>query len=238
MTMPGIDHRRPTGIIARHPFVFRARDLSLTARSGQVGTLVRTVTAVATDINGIDRTLVHSQPRWNHRLGVFALRLGGGVTEYAHWDCPVDALAMSIFVDYQDYGSIVINPCGIFQLTTVGSANPRLYLRVSGSVVTMVHHNGTSSVTVAMATGYNVDDRVRLRGWVFSDGSIRLWQSVNGAAETSTSQSAALALASWATPTKVMLNSIGGVEIGQANFVGAAVMRGNQSQSTLMEAVV
>lgn len=238
MTLPVMEPRRQVTAAVRHPFVWRSRDLSINARSGQTGTLVRASAGVADDSFATSRTCVHSQPRWHVTGGFTTLRMGGGVTEYLHWTVPLDATAFSFAVTFAEFGTIAVTDAVVFSIANSAFGTPRIYVAASASGrYALTHHNGTTAVSSTMGTAPVVGNGVILRGWLYGDGSVQLWQSINGAAETAGAQSSANTPASWSTPTRLTLNAAGTGNIGQNNFIGMSVMRGNQTQAKLLEPI-
>jgi hypothetical protein len=81
----------PLGLFAtarRSPFLFQweARDLSTTARSGQVGTLTRASVGAVTDSNGIISFVPNNAPRFGYVNGVFGLLMEGLATNVCMWN--------------------------------------------------------------------------------------------------------------------------------------------------------
>lgn len=240
MTLPVMEPRRQVTAAVRHPLVWRSRDLSLNAVSGQTGTLVRATTGAADDSFGTSRTCVHSQPRWHVRSSLVTMRMGGAggtPVEYLRWSVPFDAVAASIYLDFIENGTIGIATGGLFSLSSTAFATPRWYMSVVSGKYSIIQHNGTTDTGgTAFAAAPVNGDRVRMRCWLYSNGSVQAWQSINGAAETATAQSGSLALASWSTPTHLQINALGTGNIGSNDFIAVVLARGNLTQAQLMAA--
>jgi hypothetical protein len=64
------------------------------------------------------------------------------------------------------------------------------------NVYALYHGNGVTSSGAAVGETTQIGDRVVLRGQLYSDGSVQLWQSVNGGAEVASGQGGTCPLAS------------------------------------------
>jgi len=238
VTLPLIGFRRESGRALRHPLVWLGRDLAVDALSGQVGTWTRTTTAAPTDSYGVARTVVHSQPAW--QADVTHGRTGAllGASTGISWPLPVLPQAMSGMVEFVEGGTVGTTGAGLFYLGNDGATGARLYILSSGTQYRLGHHNGTSAVTATMTgTAPTVGQRVRIRWWLYSTGSVQIWQSINGAAETGPAASGTLALATAWAGTTCRLNSYGTGDYGVTLALGTVVMLGNQSEATLLAAL-
>jgi len=80
----------PLGLLPTTPkskflFDWRARDLTLSARTGQVGTLTRASTGTMFDQNGVLVTAPNNAPRFGYFGGDVGLLLEGGITQMEKW---------------------------------------------------------------------------------------------------------------------------------------------------------
>lgn len=101
-----------------------------------------------------------------------------------------------------------------------------------------MHNNNVSSVTSTLAAAPTAYQRVRLRWLLLSTGSVQIFQSIDGAAETTAAASGTLALATaWAATTTLFVNGFGATNIGTQINLGVVVMPGNQTQATLLQAL-
>lgn len=237
MTAPTGLFRREVTAAYRHPLIWLARDLTIDARTGQAGTLTRTTTKAVPDSGGTNRTVNHSQPGWVGNTAVPSLDLGA--SESLQWAFSTKPTAMCGLIDFYENGTLA--SAGLPLLTICGATflAPTLYLDVSaGLKYQITHNNNVSSVTATLAAAPTSGQRVQIRWWLYSDGKVQLWQSINGAAETTPGASGTLALASaWNGTPALYLNAKAVSSYGANRFIGCVVMLGNQSQAKLLEAL-
>lgn len=225
----------------RHALVWQARTGLLDALTGQVGTLTRATTGTASDDDGNSYTANHSRPRWHKRSSRVTLRLGGAggtPVEYLRWTVPLDTVACSLMVEFIENGTVSVSNGGVVSLAKSDFASPRLYICASGGKYTGIHHNGTTDVLSQLAAAPSNGDLVRLRLWAYPNGSVQLWQSINGAAETAATQSGALTFgAAWSNPTRLTLNALGDFDIGVNDYTGLVLARANVAEAPLKAAL-
>lgn len=101
----------------------------------------------------------------------------------------------------------------------------------SGGRYNAVHSTVTSGLASATPA---FGDTVELRGILNADGSVQLGQSINGAAETVTTASAALPFVGW-SGTTLYFNSSAGANFGQRAIIAVRVAPGVQSLAYLRE---
>jgi len=238
MTLPLLGFRRDTGRAARHPLLWLGRDLVVNAHSGQAGTFTRAATAAPTDSYSVARTVVHSQPAW--QTNVTHGRTGAllGASTGISWPLPLLPQAMSGMVEFIEGGTVTTASAGLVYLGNDAATGARLYLDSSGTQYRVTHHNGTSPVTATMTgTAPTSGQRVRIRWWLYSDGKVQIWQSINGAAETGPAASGTLSLATAWAGTTWRVNSAGTANYGVTNALACVVMLGNQTEAVLGAAI-
>lgn len=237
MTLPSGLFRRDVGQVARrYPFVWRARDLSLTALTGQIGTLTRTTTKAVTDSQGVSRTVNHSQPAWDGSTTLPSLVLGAAETLKFPFAAP--PIAMSGLIDFYENGTLAAG-AAVGAICNATPVTPFIVIFSSTAQYQIQHHNGTTSVTsILSGTAPTAGQRVQLRWWLYSDGKVQIWQSINGAAETAATVTGSLTLAgAWSSPTFYWINGEGAANIGSCKSIASVVMLGNQTQAKLLEAL-
>lgn len=145
--------------------------------------------------------------------------------------------AMTVYVRFVELGSILTGTTTrVWHIGSSNNNNPRLAVNNNGSgLYQMVHVNlSAASVAATLAAAPSLDDMVELLGELGADGSVKLSQSVNGTAETTTATSAALVLpAAWSTPTLLYLNSIGTLVVGFLGLRNLVGHRGIQTFATM-----
>lgn len=238
MTLPLMGFRRATGRALRHPLVWLAREADTAALTGQAGTLTRATTAAPTDSFGTARTVVHSQPAWQTNTTHARTGLLLGASENLAWPLPLIPQSMCGMIEFIENGTLGTANAGVFYLGNDGATGARLVVSSSGTQYRVLHDNGSASVTATMTgTAPTSGQLVRLRWWLYSTGSVQIWQSITDAAETGPAATATNALtAAWAGTT-CRLNSVGTSNAGSNLFLGAVVMLGNQAESTLLAAL-
>ena len=93
---------------------------------------------------------------------------------------------------------------GIWSLDSSADADPRLFVDFDASVKYRAFHgNGVSNAQSSIGGSVpTIGNAVELLALLFSDGSVQLRQSTNGAADVVAGQSGALAFAvAWSSPT-------------------------------------
>lgn len=201
---------------------WRAHDLSLNADlTGLAGVLTRAATGTAVDSAGTSYTAVNAQPRWEWRdldsdsvREAVGLLMGTGdrvVFSQGGAALALRPMAMSGLLEFVETGGAAIGSSALQYLGNDGVTGARLVIDSTGTFYRLRHHNGTTEVTVTLAVAPTSGQRVRLRWQLYSDGSVQLWQSINGAAETATVRSSANTLAaSWGAGSAFLrLNSLG-----------------------------
>lgn len=123
----------------------------------------------------------------------------------------------SIYLKFIEMGTAQTDQARLFEIGSAAGASPRLYGWAESGVYRINHENGTAvaaNVSAAPAYGDTVEILIRL----FGDGSVDITQSLNGAAATVGTQSAALALATAWSGQFVWVNSSG--TLGLNGFIG------------------
>ena len=111
----------------------------------------------------------------------------------------------------------------IFDLASSAAASPKSLMYAPTTTVYRFGHDPTSTggVVTDIAVAPAFGDTVELLGLIFSDGSIQLRSSINGGAESNSTQTAAPAVRAFASSwsdSKLWLNGVPSVE-GVAGFV-------------------
>lgn len=194
---------------------WRGEDLRVDLVNGQPGTFTRAATATVYDSNGVAFTLPNFRPRFEPRdwlAGGSRTHMGLllGATDRLSWAADWRPRALGFYVEFIEAGTVGIANAGLWSVTNDAVTGARLVLDSTGSAYRLRHHNGTSEITVTLGSAPTTDQRVVLRGYLYSDGSVQLWQSINGAAETATARSAGNTLAAtWGATARLRLNSVG-----------------------------
>ncbi len=149
---------------------------------------------------------------------------------------PARPQAMTIYLRFVELGSIKIASTRIVQISNAAATGASLFIRESGGNYQLLYQNTAgANVTSTQAAAPSIGQRVELVGQQASDGSVKLIQSIDGAAATEASQSSALALESaWGGPF-LWINSKGnlGTFVGFIAFRNIFFHRGVQTLVTM-----
>ena len=143
--------------------------------------------------------------------------------------------AMTVYVKFIERGSVLIATSRIWAITNSAGAAPTVLVTESGGFYSVSHNNGTVGVSSTLGAAPVIGDTVEVRAVLFSDGAVQLHQSINAAAETSATKSAANALAAaWADQT-IFINSGGTGQVGFNAFISVKIVTGEQSMTTMRQ---
>ena len=144
--------------------------------------------------------------------------------------------AMTVYVKFIERGTILApSNTRIINIGASADTTPQLLIRVLTGLYNVFHDNGTSSVNSSLAAASTLGDLVELRLVIFGDGAVQIHQSVNSAAETSSTKSAALALATAWSGQLISLNSVGSTQVGFNAFISVKIDTGEQSLTTMRQ---
>ena len=140
---------------------------------------------------------------------------------------------MTIYVRFVERGTALMTAgTKILQIGKADDSDPMITIEAAGSTVYRASHdNNVDSAVTASGTITTVDygDMIELRLVLFSDGAIQLHQSEDGAAEASTSKTAAHTLAAAWGDTLLWLNSVGTTGEGFCAFHAVKICPGEQT---------
>lgn len=238
MTTPlALGFSNPTGVNPRRGFFWVGRDLSVDARTGEHGTLLRTDPGAADDGFGHTIAPPYGMPCFERvdtdgdsvadRLG---LRLEADLLSWPFQPAPA---SMSGVVEFIERGTVGTANAGILYLGNDGVTGGQLFIHSTGTFYEMVHHNGTTAEPSTLAVAPSTGNLVRLAWSLSATGVVQLAQQVNGGAWTTATASATQALpASWgAGSAKLRLNSNGAGNVGAAVFLGCVLDLGVPQRS-------
>lgn len=120
--------------------------------------------------------------------------------DYLALPCP-----LTMYARFVERGTVLINSGRIAQISS--GPEPRFTLVTRSSFqYGVTHGNGVSAQSVGLSTAPGLGDEVELCGTLSATGSVRLFQSINGDPETSSSESSAVPLAPAWADTKLVVN--------------------------------
>jgi hypothetical protein len=181
----------------------------------------------------------HAQAEGNSAFPTTPIVTGGSTyarpAETLYWTLLAAPQPLTLYVKLVQ-GAPIAYAGGIAYLGNSAGSGARLTIDSSGSFYRLTHNNGSTSVTVTLAAAPNMSDVVELFATLFADGSVQLSQSINGAATTATAQSAANALATAWSDTRLYLNSIGAATIGYHRYQALKILAGAPSVASTRSA--
>jgi hypothetical protein len=133
------------------------------------------------------------------------------------------------YVRFVESGSILTQGNGIFHIGLANNTGAKLQIVMDSGFYSLIHNNGSSSVSSTHSVTPSIGDVVELRAVLYSDGAVQLFQSINGAAEIAASKSAALSMAVTWGADRFYLNSTGTTNLGINNFISVKSLRGLQT---------
>lgn len=198
---------------------------------GTQGTFSRTGTAGPKDVNGNSRTVRDVQPAWemvdwdgDAVRETPALLMGSGDKLFHSFASPPKA--MTLYIEFVENGAVAIASAAICYVGNAGNTGARFWIDSTGTYYRVRHDNGSTAVTATLAAAPTSGQRVALRALLNSNGSVQLHQSINGAAESSTSASGSNTLASdWSYP-RIYLGTTGDTNPGNTLFVRRRIALG------------
>lgn len=241
MATPGVFPARRSRL-SRLLFHWRGDRFELTTLTGQAATFSRAATASPVDDAGVARTVVQHQPAWE------AVDWDGdavrdrpalllGASDRLYWNHLALPQALTIFVEFVEAGTRTTASAAIAYLGNAGNTGARLWVDSTGSFYRVRHHNGTSEVTSTIGSGQpTAGQRVRLRATLDASGRVQIFQSINGATETSGTLSGTLSLASAWSDTRCYLNSTGDTNNGVVKAVTVRLAPGALTASQIQRA--
>ncbi len=217
---------------------FRGRDASLTAISGQPLALTRSGTRTATDTTGATVAAVHSMPAWSVSAALFDGNKYAGLTVGAS-----DALltttvsapaAMSGVVDLVQ-SAAAVSLDYFLSISNAAASGAYFYIGGTSGVYVAGYYDGATEVTslIGRAAGEN-GKRVRLRFVWSATGTVQIWRTIDGGAESTDAVSGTLARAAWPTGAVWRINQLGSSANGVAGLLlSVKVVPGEQTLATI-----
>jgi hypothetical protein len=145
------------------------------------------------------------------------------VFSWQYTSLPQAAMIYTSFIDRGTGLDQTTSP-RIWQIGKADGSDPQLVLYHS-THYQLLHSVSASAVTSTMAGSPVYGDWVRLLSIVYSDGSVELIQSINGAAVTSGGRSAVKAFGAAWSDTVLWLNSLSAGAIGLADFAQLKIVK-------------
>jgi hypothetical protein len=141
---------------------------------------------------------------------------------------------MSGLLEFIERGTSLTTGAGLWSIGDYVLATPSLQIGL-GTTGYQIKHISGGTVSSVLATKPTIGDIVRLRFSLNADGSVQIWQSINGAAETTPGASAANALGVAWSENYSWLNGLGAGNQGFVAFRQMVVLPGaNISQADLL----
>lgn len=209
---------------------------------GEVGAVFsRAATAAPADSAGTTRTVVQHQPAWeivdwdgDATRDTPAIFLGASDSlSINHGVLPQ---ASTLYLEFVENGTRTIASAAVFYIGNAGNTGARFWIDTTGSFYRVRHHNGSTEVTSTISSGApTAGQRVAIRATLGSDGKVQIFQSINGAAETSGTLSGTNTLASAWSGTNIYLGSTGSTNKGNAKIVRVRMQAGSLTAVQMQE---
>lgn len=159
-----------------------------------------------------------------------------GASDSIFWTFPRKPTALTMYFEFVENGTKGTASAALVYIGNAGNTGARLWIDSTGSVYRARHHNGSTEVTSTLGAGPSNGDRVAIRVTLASDGKVQIFQSINGAAETGGSLSAANTLASDWSGTNLYLGTTGSTNPGNMIAVRNRLALGSRTALQLTEA--
>lgn len=224
---------------ARSFLHWRADRFDVNALTGQTGTFSRAGTASALDFAGTSATIVHSAPAWqmedwdgdSSRESV-ALLMGGSNRLWWPMIGSLGSDNFTVYVEFVERGAVGVNSAHVLFVGKNDVTGAYFQIASNTSAYYAGFYNGTSTVTSLLGAAPSTGNRVALRATFETDGKIQLFQSINGAAETSATKSSALTFSGFGD-NRLYLGSAGDFEPGTNAFLRLRVSLGLRSAAEM-----
>lgn len=175
----------------------RASDHRAALIDGTPFTFSRAATASITDRNGVAVTLPHHVPAFEPRdwLNTSARTHVGwllGTSDRAALPVLWRPRAFSFYVEHIETG--LTSGQALVSITN-DAANGGYWVLRRDTNGYQVRHNGSGEVVATLGTAPSAGQRCRTWGYVYEDGAVQLWQSINEAAASNTTRTTGTAFA-------------------------------------------
>lgn len=145
-----------------------------------------------------------------------------------YWDFLHLPQALMAYIRFVERGAILTGSSRVLDIgTNAADTGARLLIEQNSSNLYEVAHNNGSGWGgfEAMGAGPSVDNVVELVAVLFADGSVVMYQSINGGTVTSSSTASANTLASaWSAP-RLYINSSGTSGLGAGRYAEVKVVK-------------
>lgn len=147
---------------------------------------------------------------------------------------PARPQAMTIYLRIVELGTILMSAdTRVLTIGAVSNAAPRIRIYSGDGVYRATHDNGFSTGIVNLVEAPSVGDPFELMFQCNPTGAIKLIQSIDGAAETTTSESSDVIFADQWSAALLSVNSRGSASTGVNAFRNIVIHRGVQSLTTM-----
>lgn len=206
------------GSVSRCILLRRESDLSLVARSGQIFTFARGTSLSIADTLSATFSSGYAQERYEPRDWLNTgsrTHMGIAMASADRLSCAADfrPRALAFWFEFIEGGTAATANAGLFSISNDAATGAYLIVDSTGTYYRVRHCNGTDAeVSQTLAVAPTSGQRVIIRGQLYADGSVQMWQSINGATESNTARSTAPAAhlaAAWSATAKIRLNSVG-----------------------------
>lgn len=122
---------------------------------------------------------------------------------------------------------------GIVHIGSAGDSGARLDILDTAGTISVLHHNGTSSASSALAEQANLLDQVELLATLSDTGVVQIYRRINGGATETASASGALSLATDWADYLIYINSMGSASQGERAYRTVRIALGAYSMDDM-----
>jgi hypothetical protein len=149
-----------------------------------------------------------------------------------YFDWPHPPQAMTVYAKWVERGTLASSGKVLHVGSATAATDPRLVIESTGTFYWIRHDNGASTSTATLGVAPSIGDTVEIAGQLNADGSVAIYQSINGAAATTASDATVATPGPTWADTRLYLNSAGTSSIGNAEFIELKVLPGVHSMGT------
>ena len=139
--------------------------------------------------------------------------------------------AESHLLAFVERGSLLTSGTLMHIGSATAATDPRLIVESTGTYYRVIHDNGSTTATATLAVAPSIGDKVEILAQLNADGSVAIYQSINGAATTTASDATTVTVGSAWADTRMYLNSAGTSTVGFVDWLGDKHAAGVQTMT-------
>jgi len=192
---------------------FRASDVEAAAVGGQLAVFSRGIVSTIADAALNSFTLGYTHPAfetvpWFSSVQTMFLRMGS--SDRFHFAAPFRPQPFGFYHEFRQSGAMASAGVTLWSIANDAATGARFRVYSNGTAYVVEHDNGSTVRDRALGIAPSAGDFVIQWGYLYADGSVQIWQAVNGAAPVKSTTIAASSLASaWGATARVRLSALG-----------------------------